>query len=47
MWQRAEHELGAAQRGVLSCDKRHVSAGDARGGAALFVRRCEGERERR
>lgn len=47
MRQRTKDKLDVAQRGVLCRDERDVAARDATGRAALFVRRCEGERQTR
>ena len=47
MRQGAKDQLGPAQHRVLSRHESDLASTDANGRAALFVRRCKGERELR
>ena len=47
MRHRTENELDVTQRRVFGRDESNVAAGDATGRTALFVRRCEDERQLR
>ena len=45
MRERAEHEFGGVDLGVVRSNEREVAATDSDGSTALLVGRCEGERE--